>query len=348
MGIKLSKHFMKSSNNLFQQYSTKQYIDNQLDKTIDQLTSNYFTCSDSGHAYVMLGPHKCGKTDILKEYATNNNDKKYNLKYSNGNPYNAVLKVLYISNDYLTHPDGLIRYIQNKLFPSEPNIPIHPFDNLNNLLEKNKIYLVIIMDHMEQILKEDSNIAYNNLYDISNLALTESGRIALIGCTSSSLLYPILIGHTLIIKKNLQLELKLTNRDNIRSQGDKLTLKYIPGYTQHNYDINILKSSDNYITRFCQDYPDTIPFAQAIFDLMYQKNKNNLIKSSFLPLNDIDISNIFNKFTFDIMWTFEIIFNFLIYDVALFVCVYKHQYDKSIYHMYPNSIESLQKSIEIV
>jgi hypothetical protein len=83
---------------------------------------------------------------------------------------------------------------------------------------------------------------------------------------------------------------------NVRTQGDKLTLKYIPGYTQKN-DINILKSdSDSYIAKFCAKYPDTLQIAQAIFDAMYEKNKNSLTDDSFIPLNYINISNIKNTF----------------------------------------------------
>jgi hypothetical protein len=346
MGTKLSKvHAHEQSRSQAPikyefKYTTKQYMEKELDSLADRLVSNGYECSDSGHAFIMLGPTGCGKTDILKEYTLKNNDREYKFKYSDGSPYSCLLKVLYISNEYLSYSDGLIRYIQHMIFPdvpitlTDPKYPqfkIHPIDDLIQLLKKNHIYLLVILDHMDQVLYDKS---LDNLYGISNLALTTSGRIAMVGCTSSSILYPILTGHDSIVGDNLKLEFEVTKLRTIcaATQGDKLTIRHIPGYSKYPVDMSIFASGSSYIDRFCLDYPNTHNFALAIFDKLI-KNNNNPLKDYELPAIYSKISGQPLSFYSDTEYKCEKILSFFRYDLGLFKFIYSSEYEPHTYNL---------------
>ena len=258
------------------------YLTVKCDNIIKDLINYKF--AHEGQTYILTYQYGYNLSNILKEYALMYNNKIYEIEYANKIKYNNTLKVLYIdamSSEFKLRPDGIINYVQQKLFPDEQILPNNhisyetsPHNNLNKLLRSNNILLFVIIDNMEEIYKENSmhiDQNYQEMYALSNLGSSE--RIALLGCSTSSLLYRLASSRTYnLLGPNLEKLFLHTKHQNNNFNHLPELHKYInhihiPGYPfmkiEHNIiNLNHLDQPDthigSHIKSFCLDHPNTI------------------------------------------------------------------------------------------
>jgi hypothetical protein len=281
----------------------EEYLKDKIGNIIKDLID--YKYAHEGQTYILKYHYGYNIFDIFNKCIQKYDNKIYEIEYADKNKYNQVLRVLYIdamSSEFKSRSDGILNYVQQKLFPHETSLS-SPHINLIELLKSHFIFLLVIIDNMEEIYRENSlhiDENYREIYDLKQLGSSE--RIALIGCSSSSLLSSLASNKAYsVLRDNLKKEFldkcnQIKEYINLPELHKYINYMRIPGFPFMELKHNIVNlDSDqtlkSHIKSFCLDYPETKIILKLLYDAMYELNID-----LFTPIKKtIDITDTINQ-----------------------------------------------------
>jgi hypothetical protein len=199
--------------------STDVFVTDLLGGVLHRLVRGEFRGHANGHSCVLIGPRGSGKTYALRRIALT-----ASVRYES-------LRVVYVTAKHVAEPshplrDGLCSLILGlNLLSQRAAVPTSlsaadasdavasgcsvavasadidasserpsTVDALMCHLISQKLRLLVILDEMEALYEAKEEFAHKVVLELAALADIDSGRTAVVGCSSSSLLYPLVQG----------------------------------------------------------------------------------------------------------------------------------------------------------